>query len=116
MKTFPAKYFDSRVVAIGTFFATVFCCFGCHPADILDEKVAARTSFDFFDMEVVRGLQFTNERLAQLTGPRRAAAVDGKERGEKPSGAARAEAGHEDAEAVDEAPQLLTTGGHRQSP
>jgi hypothetical protein len=36
----------SRVAAISAFFVIVFCCFGCRPADPLDEKVPARTSLD----------------------------------------------------------------------
>jgi hypothetical protein len=36
----------SRAVATIAFLFIGFCCFGCRPADLLDERVAARTSLD----------------------------------------------------------------------
>ena len=78
-------------------------------ADYLDhfrEQQSARLA------TVVHELGIANERLAQLGGSARPAPVVVKEHLNKPGDTARPETSEEGAEPADEAPQLLTTGGH----
>ena len=47
MKIRPTRHRHSRAAAIGAILVIGFCCYGCRPVDLLDEKVSARTSFNF---------------------------------------------------------------------
>jgi hypothetical protein len=66
MKIRPTRHRHSGAAAIGAILVIGFCCYGCRPVDLLDEKVSARTPFHLMMWKAHIGKKQTSQEQQEL--------------------------------------------------